>query len=55
LFDSSKQAVHHQGVRPLRIVVDSTRPVIRPIEIVGLDGVLALYHDVDAALHDAAH
>lgn len=35
---------------PLRIVVDHTRPVIRPIEIVGLDQVLALYHTVDDAI-----
>lgn len=46
-------ALHHRGHRPLRIVVDSSRPVIRPIEIVGLDGALSLYHDVDAALRDS--
>ncbi|MFR9802391.1 anti-sigma factor antagonist [Pseudonocardia sp. RS010] len=53
LTDSADEAVHHRGARPLRVVVDYSRPVIRPIEIVGLDGVLALYHDVEAALRDA--
>lgn len=50
LFDSASEAVRHRGHQPLRVVVDHTRPVIRPIEIVGLDNVLALYHDVDEAL-----
>jgi anti-sigma B factor antagonist len=50
LRDSAEAAVHHRGWEPLRIVVDETRPVIRPIEIVGLDEVLALYHTVDHAL-----
>lgn len=36
---------------PLHIVVDNTRPVIRPIELAGLDDVLALYHTVDQATH----
>ncbi len=35
---------------PLRIVVDANRPVIRPIEITGLDDVLRLYHSVDEAV-----
>lgn len=35
---------------PLRIVVDSNRPVIRPIEISGLDQILSLYHTVEEAL-----
>jgi anti-sigma B factor antagonist len=36
---------------PLRIVVDHTRPVIRPIEVTGLDEVLALFDTVEDALH----
>jgi anti-sigma B factor antagonist len=36
---------------PLRIVVDNTRPVIRPIELTGLDNVLALFDTVEEALH----
>lgn len=35
---------------PLRIVVDSNRPVIRPIETTGLDEVLRLFHTIDEAL-----
>jgi anti-sigma B factor antagonist len=37
----------------LRIVVDANRPVIRPIELAGLDEILALYHTIDEAV--AAH
>ncbi len=36
---------------PLRIVVDANRPVIRPIEVTGLDNELALYHPVDEAVN----
>lgn len=50
LFDSAAEAVEQRGKRPLRIVVDHTRPVIRPIEIVGLDNMLALYETVSDAL-----
>ncbi|WP_379628915.1 STAS domain-containing protein [Pseudonocardia sp. GCM10023141] len=35
---------------PLRIVVDHARPVIRPIEMTGLDDLLALHHTLDDAL-----
>lgn len=38
---------------PLSIVVDHARPVIRPIELAGLDDVLALFHTLDQALHRA--
>lgn len=38
----------------LRIVVDANRPVIRPIEITGLDTALNLYHTVDEALRAQA-
>jgi anti-sigma B factor antagonist len=50
LLDSSAEAVTHRGHQPLRVVVDENRPVVRPIEIVGLDNVLALYHSVGDAL-----
>jgi anti-sigma B factor antagonist len=50
LRDSASEAIRHQGVQPLRVVVDQSRPVIRPIEIVGLDQVLALYHTVEDAI-----
>ena len=39
---------------PLRIVVDNTRPVIRPIELVGLDDLLALFGTVEEALRPSA-
>jgi anti-sigma B factor antagonist len=38
----------------LRIVVDHHRPVVQPIQVTGLDGVLALYHRLDEALPPAA-
>ena len=50
LFDTAAEAVDHRGFDPLRVVVDHTRPVIRPIEMVGLDNVLSLYESVDDAL-----
>ena len=50
LFDSASEAVRHGGHRPLRVVVDHSRPVVRPIEIVGLDNVLALYDSAHEAL-----
>jgi anti-sigma B factor antagonist len=50
LLDSAAEAARHDGYQPLRVVVDENRPVIRPIEIVGLDNVLALYHSVGDAL-----
>lgn len=50
LRDSGLEAASHEGYRPLRVVVDHTRPVIRPIEIVGLDQILALYHSVEDAI-----
>jgi anti-sigma B factor antagonist len=48
LVEAVRQAERRGG--PLRIVVDNARPVIRPIELTGLDDVLALYGTVDAAL-----
>jgi anti-sigma B factor antagonist len=36
--------------RAFRVVVDEARPVIRPLEIAGLDRLLSLYHDLQAAL-----
>jgi anti-sigma B factor antagonist len=50
LRDSAHEAVHQQGAQPLRVVVDQNRPVIRPIEIVGIDQILALYHTVEDAI-----
>ena len=50
LSESAEQAAREPGFQPLRIVVDHNRPVVRPIEVTGLDAVLALYYDVDGAL-----
>jgi anti-sigma B factor antagonist len=36
--------------RPLRIVVNETRPVVHPIVTMGLDDVLSLFRTVDEAL-----
>ena len=52
LTTSAREAVEQRGYKPLRIVVDATRPVVRPIERSGLDGFLELYHDVADALRD---
>lgn len=48
LVDATREAAARQEA--LRIVVDANRPVIRPIEITGLDRVLHLYHSVEEAL-----
>jgi len=50
LRDSAHEAASREGFQTLRVVVDHTRPVIRPIEIVGLDQILALYHTVEDAI-----
>lgn len=36
---------------PLRVVVDHARPVLRPLQLSGLDQVLTLFHFLDTALH----
>ena len=46
-------ALHDDGRElgaPLRVVVDPTRPVIRPIRTMGLDEVLSLFRTVDEAV-----
>ncbi|MFL6119334.1 anti-sigma factor antagonist [Actinophytocola sp.] len=50
LRDSAREASVREGFQPLRVVVDHNRPVIRPIEIVGLDQILALYDSVEDAI-----
>ncbi|MCT2586920.1 STAS domain-containing protein [Actinophytocola gossypii] len=50
LHESALVAAREHDLDQLRIVVDHTRPVIRPIEIVGLDQVLALFNTVSDAL-----
>jgi anti-sigma B factor antagonist len=48
LFDVTQAARRRR--EPLRVVVNHTRPVIRPIQLTGLDDVLALFDTVDTAL-----
>lgn len=48
LVDAARQAQDLD--EPLRLVVDHKRPVLHPLQITGLDHVLALYHSLDAAL-----
>jgi anti-sigma B factor antagonist len=46
-------ALHDEGRSmriPLRVVVDETRSVIRPIRTMGLDEVLSLFGSLDEAL-----
>ena len=50
LAESAEQASTKPGFQPLRVVVDSNRPVLRPIELTGYDAILALYHDVEDAV-----
>jgi anti-sigma B factor antagonist len=49
LMDVTHAAKQRRTTLP--IVVDHTRPVIRPIEVTGLDDVLALFPTVEEALH----
>jgi anti-sigma B factor antagonist len=39
-----------QRSEPLRLVVDEHQPVLRPMQLAGLDQLLALYYDVAEAL-----
>jgi anti-sigma B factor antagonist len=44
---------HHEADRhgePLRVVVDHARPVLRPLQLSGLDQVLTLFHFLDTAV-----
>lgn len=50
LADTAAEAVHHRGSEPFRVIVDETRPVLRPIELTGLDAILSLYYNIDDAL-----
>lgn len=47
LVDAHREA---SALVPLRVVVDHTRPVIRPLQISGLAGVLTLFNYVEEAL-----
>jgi anti-sigma B factor antagonist len=53
IADGALEASEQPGFRPLRIVVDHNRCVVRPIELTGLDRVLAVFDTVDNALGEA--
>jgi anti-sigma B factor antagonist len=48
LVEAATEARRHH--EPLRIVVDHQRQVVRPLQITGLDRVLALYDTVEDAI-----
>ncbi|GAA0931355.1 anti-sigma factor antagonist [Pseudonocardia zijingensis] len=50
LAESAREASTRAGFQPLRLAVDSNRPVLRPIELTGFDAILALYSDVEEAV-----
>ena len=52
LVDAHRAAERQR--EPLRVVVDHNRPVVRPLEITGLERVLALYYDVAEALAESS-
>jgi anti-sigma B factor antagonist len=48
LLDVRERAIRR--TEPLRLVVDHVRPVVRPLEIAGMDKLLALFDDLAEAL-----
>lgn len=40
------------ALHPFRVVVDQSRPVIRPIQIGGVQSLIRLHHELDDALRD---
>ncbi len=45
-------ARHSTATHPFRVVVDNSRPVIRPLQITGLQSLIRLHHRLDEALSD---
>jgi anti-sigma B factor antagonist len=54
MAESADHAAIRPGFEPLRVVVDHNRPVLRPMEIVGLDAVLTLFYTVAEAIEGQA-
>jgi anti-sigma B factor antagonist len=50
LVSAAQESERSRYKPPIRLVVDNNRPVVRPIELTGLDQYLALYDSVDEAL-----
>lgn len=53
LETAQEVAGRSSAVHPFRVVVDGSRPVIRPLQISGVQSVIRLYHDLDGALRDS--
>ncbi len=53
LLEAADDAARHStAAHPFRVVVDESRPVIRPLQISGMQSVIRLHHDLDEALRD---
>ena len=53
LLEAAEDAARHStAAHPFRVVVDGSRPVIRPLQISGMQAVIRLHHDLDEALRD---
>lgn len=50
LAETAAEAGHSHAPSPLRVAVRDAGPVMRPIELSGLDSILSLYPSVEAAL-----
>jgi anti-sigma B factor antagonist len=50
LWQAAAEDADTPDFTPLRVVVDHNRPVIRPMELVGLDKFLELYYDMPSAI-----
>jgi anti-sigma B factor antagonist len=50
LVGAAQESASSRYKDPMRLVVDSNRPVVRPLQVTGLDEVLALYPSVEEAL-----
>ncbi len=50
LVNAARESASSPRKAPMRLVVDENRPVVRPIEVTGLDHLLALYDSMGDAL-----
>ena len=50
LASAAKESASSRYKAPMRLVVDENRPVVRPLQITGLDHLLALYDSIGDAL-----
>lgn len=53
LLDTAEEVAERSSVgHRFRVVVDETRPVLRPIQISGVQSLIRLHHNLDQALRD---